>query len=124
MMDSAKFKIIIEHQKGSHKSFHLEEDPLWKEYPLQGVTYPVDYGYIEGYEGEDGAELDIFVGSGDKNGYIKVWRVDVAEETKFFMNVTDEEVKNITNAFQSVLIKYEVLDEEVFHVYIESFKKK
>lgn len=83
MIDYSSYEISIENTKGSYKSFKTENDPVWHSYPLKGITYPVDYGCIEGYEGEDGAELDIFVGNGDKNGYIKVRRLDVSAETKF-----------------------------------------
>jgi len=88
----------------------------------QGVTYPVDYGCIDGYKGEDEAELDIFVGSGHKNGYIKVWRLDVPEETKFFIKLTDEELNDVLQVFKPVLLKYEILDDKNFVSEIEKFK--
>jgi inorganic pyrophosphatase len=66
-MNASLFKIIIENPKGSHKVFVEDGDTSeWRDYPLKGVTYPVDYGYIEGYKSEDGEDLDIFVGS-DRN---------------------------------------------------------
>jgi inorganic pyrophosphatase len=75
--------ICIENPKGSYKSFEIENDPVWKDYPLKGVTYPVDYGYIENYRSEDNQDLDVFVGTGESNGYMKIWRCDVPAETKF-----------------------------------------
>ncbi len=122
MIDYSKYKIVIENPKGSYKSFQTESDSVWNSYPLKGVNYTVDYGYIDGYKGEDGAELDIFVGSGDKNGYIKVWRLDVPEETKFFIKLTKEELKEVLNVFEPVFLKYEILQEENFTPEIEKFK--
>ena len=98
-----QLKIHIENPKGSYKSFGIENDPIWKDYPLSGVTYPVDYGYIEGYQSEDGQDLDVFRGSGHLNGYIKVWRCDVPIETKIAMNVTQEEWDEIIKTFEPVI---------------------
>lgn len=98
-----EYKIVIENSKGSYKSFEIEGDPVWKDYPLAGVTYPVDYGYVEGYKSEDGHDLDIFVGSGNLNGYIKVWRYDVPIETKFVTNVTMGEWDEIIKTFSPVI---------------------
>ncbi|MSR79055.1 MAG: hypothetical protein EXS59_02835 [Candidatus Taylorbacteria bacterium] len=103
-----KLKIVIENPKGSYKSFEIENDPVWKDYPLAGVTYPVDYGYIKGYQSEDGQDLDVFKGSGDLNGYIKIWRCDVPIETKIAMNVTQKEWNEVIKTFVPV-IKEKVL---------------
>lgn len=43
----------IEKKAGEYKSFAGLND----DYPLKGVTYPVDYGDITGYTGQDGANL-------------------------------------------------------------------
>lgn len=116
--------IHIENSAGTYKSFEIEGDPLWQDYPLKGVTYPVNYGYIEGYEGEDGAELDIFVGTGDINGFIKMSRKDVPVETKFFKNLTQEELKEVLEAFEPVLLSHHIIpDQESFLKEIETFKK-
>ncbi|MBI3633744.1 MAG: hypothetical protein HY226_05655 [Candidatus Vogelbacteria bacterium] len=96
-------KIVIENPKGSYKSFEIEGDPVWKDYPLSGVTYLVDYGYIDGYKSEDGQDLDVFRGSGNLNGYIKIWRCDVSTETKVVMDVTQEEWNEIVKIFSSVI---------------------
>ncbi|HEY9857335.1 MAG TPA: hypothetical protein V6D05_16450 [Stenomitos sp.] len=34
--------------------------PQWS-----SIVYPIDYGYVNGVLGEDGAELDVFVGTAD-----------------------------------------------------------
>lgn len=96
-------KVVIENKKGTYKSFEIEGDPVWKDYPLAGVTYPVDYGYIERYKSEDGQKLDIFVGSGNLHGYIKVWRYDVPIETKVLTNITKEEFEEVIKAFSPVI---------------------
>lgn len=122
MIDLTRYKIIIENPKGSYKSFETEGDPVRNTYPLKGVTYPVDYGCIEGYEGEDGAELDIFVGNWNLNGYIKVRRLDVPEETKIFVKLTQKELEEVLEVFKPVLVKHEILDDQGFASKIEKFK--
>lgn len=121
-MNFSQYKIVIENPKGTYKSFKTENDVVWKSYPLKGVTYPVDYGYIEGYLGEDGTKLDIFSGTGNTHGSIKIWRLDVPEETKFFINVREEELKSILDTFAPVLLKHEILDDEKIISAIEKFK--
>ncbi len=116
-------KIIIENTKGSYKSFEIENDPIWKEYPLKGVTYPVDYGHIEGYKSEDDQDLDIFVGTGSLNGYIKVWRCDTPIETKIVSSVTEEEWNNIIAAFNPVLKDQHMCStQEEFDSVLDQFK--
>lgn len=117
-------KIVIENSKGSYKSFEIENDPVWKNYPLAGVTYPVDYGYIEGYKSEDGHDLDVFVGSGTLNGYIKIWRYDVPIETKFALNVTQKEWDEIVEIFSPVIKEKKVFDTtEEFEKILSSYEK-
>ena len=115
--------IHIENSAGTYKSFETEGDLLWERYPLKGVTYPVDYGYIDGYQGEDGAELDVFVGSGNLNGYMKVWRMDVPEETKFFKDLTLDELDKVLETFKSVLVSHKrIINPNLFFKEIEKFK--
>jgi inorganic pyrophosphatase len=68
-------KIIIENPTGTSKAFRRKSsgDRRWKDYPLSGITYPVDYGYINGFNGEGNMGLDVFVGSGDIYGYFTMW---------------------------------------------------
>ena len=122
MMNTSDFKVVIENPKGSYKSFETENDPTWSSYPLKGVTYPVDYGCIEGYVGEDGADLDIFVGTGNSQGYIRVWRLDVPTETKFFMQISDSELEDIKNVFAPVLREVKMLTDADFTKEMEKFK--
>jgi len=117
-------KIVIENPKGSYKSFEIENDPIWKEYPLAGVTYPVDYGYIDGYKSEDGHDLDVFVGSGTLNGYIKIWRYDVPIETKFALKVTQKEWNEIIETFSSVIREQKVFDtSDEFEKFLSLYEK-
>jgi hypothetical protein len=118
-MDLSNLDIIIENPKGSYKPFEVEDES----YPLKGVTYPVDYGYIKDYWGEDGAELDVFVGSGDLCGVIKVWRLDVLEETKVFINVTQVEFDQILGAFKPVLLSSAVMSKANFIDRLSFFKE-
>lgn len=46
----------LEKQAGEYKDFGITAD---NPYPLKGVTYPVNYGDIPGYIGEDDANLDV-----------------------------------------------------------------
>ncbi|HRH31648.1 MAG TPA: hypothetical protein PK950_03200 [Candidatus Paceibacterota bacterium] len=121
MINKAKYSISVENQKGTSKLF-VDDDEI-STYPLKSVIYPVDYGSIKGYIGEDGDDLDIFIGSGELAGYIKVWRLDVPEEVKFFIQVTPKEVEEIKAAFKPVLLACEVLSDESFEEKIEKYKK-
>jgi len=121
---SSQFDIVIENPQGSYKSFETEGDPLWQDYPLKGVTYPVDYGFIRGYQSEDGHDLDVFRGTGNLNGHIRIWRCDVPIETKFALSVTNNEWAEIKNAFAPV-IKESVLFEsdDELKSELEKFRK-
>jgi len=116
-------KIVIENPRGSYKDFEIEGDPIWDKYPIKGVTYPVDYGFVDGYKSEDGHDLDVFVGFGDQVGYIKVWRYDVPEETKMILNCTTEEVEQIVETFKPVLVNHEIMKKEDWLKMLEKFKK-
>jgi hypothetical protein len=116
--------IVIENPKGTYKSFEIENDPVWKDYPLPGVTYPVDYGFIEGYKSEDDQDLDVFVGSGLINGYIKVWRYDTPLETKFILGVTPAEWDAIVKEFGPVIKEKAVFkDSKELINFLSSYKK-
>ncbi|HMH70145.1 MAG TPA: hypothetical protein VK502_02005 [Candidatus Saccharimonadales bacterium] len=113
--------IVIENQKGTYKNFHASSD-----YPLKGVTYPVDYGYLPGYLGEDKADLDFFVGSEEigLSGFIRVSRPDTENgETKFFTNVSASDVVAICEAFKPVLSEHQTFsDSNKLFESIEHFK--
>jgi inorganic pyrophosphatase len=48
-------KVIIDRAKGS-------AHPRYPEY-----IYPLDYGYLEGTQSQDGGGIDVWLGSGDKS---------------------------------------------------------
>jgi hypothetical protein len=102
----------IEKHAGEYKDFGTNSD-----YPLKGVTYPVDYGDIQGYIAEDGANLDLFVGNSntiDNFGYIKVFRPELTNgEHKIYIHMTDEDESAMLKEFEPVLIahgRYETTD--------------
>lgn len=101
----------IEKHMGERKDFGLAPDDP---YPLKGVTYPSDYGDIEGYIGEDGANLDFFIGNGGANyGFIRVYRPELENgEHKFYVKLTDEQVVGVLSEFDPVLIEHVALDSE------------
>ncbi len=116
--------IVIENPKGSYKSFEIENDPVWRDYPLKGVIYPVDYGYIAGYKSEDNHELDIFVGTGNLNGYIKVWRYDIPIETKFIIDVSEKEWREIITIYGSIIKEQKFFEtEEELKTCLNNYKK-
>ena len=123
-MKSMPYPIIIEQPKGSYKSFEIENDVIWKDYPLKGVTYPVEYGYIKGYASEDNHDLDVFVGSGKKTGYITIWRCDVPLETKMILNVTKKEFTSIISAFRPVIKEQRIFkNKKEFENFIAKYKR-
>lgn len=95
----------LEKSPGEYKDFHVAEDDP---YPLKGVTYPTAYGDIQGYTGQDGDPLDIFVGTGGLFTFFTVHRPDVpvGAEHKFCVNITESEEREILEAFKPVLGEY------------------
>lgn len=97
-------------------------------YPLKGVTYPVDYGNIPGYTGEDGHELDFYVGTTLNGliGYVVVFRGENRpNEHKFYVGLTEQEQQSIVSELKPVLIEQQKigsLDELLGAV--EPFKDK
>lgn len=94
--------IVIENKVGSYKDFGAS-----KGYPLKGVTYHADYGYLPGYIGEDGDGLDFFVGTSTQGlcGYFWVWRSEeVPTEHKFFVCLTDQELADTLVEYEAVQV--------------------
>lgn len=123
-MKNSNLKFVIENPKGSYKSFETKNDPTWEKYPLAGVTFPVDYGYIDGYKSEDDHDLDVFIGTGNLNGYMKVWRYDVPIETKFMHGVTESEWDEIVKIYAPVIKENKVFaNEEEFFSMLNLYKR-
>jgi len=103
-------KIVIENLRGSYKKF---ADTL-EEYPILGVTFPVHYGYIDGYISEDTHNLDVFVGSGEIHGIMRVNRDDVVGgiETKLIIYVTEKEFDKIAETYKLVIKEIIKVNEE------------
>lgn len=93
-------QFVVDQPKGSYREFA----PPGSTYPLKGVTYPTDYGYLPGYQGEDEAELDFFKGTGKQHGSFRVRRDDVpGGETKFMTDMTPKERTAVLRAYRPVL---------------------
>ncbi|HET9111533.1 MAG TPA: inorganic diphosphatase [Ktedonobacterales bacterium] len=60
------------------------------------MIYPLDYGYIPGTIGGDGAEVDVFVGSGDTGLTAALITYDQGKgdrELKLLWNATEVEIR-------------------------------
>jgi len=98
---------VIDIRANEYYDFEL---PCDSTYPLKGVTYPVDYGHIEGYTSEDGHKLDLFVGSKPDGvtGYVLVFRgEDRPNEHKFLVGLTNEEWQKVQRELEPVLIGHD-----------------
>lgn len=96
----------------AHQYYDFEL-PESTDYPLKGVTYPVDYGNIPGYTGEDGHELDLFVGTALNGlmGSVLVFRgEDAPQEHKYYVGLTNQELQQILSELKPVLIEQENTD--------------
>jgi hypothetical protein len=113
---------VIENLRGSYKKFADTLD----EYPILGVTFPTHYGYIEGYTGEDAHDLDVFIGSGDLHGIMRVNRDDVEGgiETKFIIYVTEKEFEEIKETYALVINEMKQMTEESIIELIPKFLNK
>ncbi len=98
---------VIDVPANEYYDFEL---PANSTYPLKGVTYPVDYGHIEGYTGEDDHELDLFVGSNPNGviGYVLVFRGDDRpDEHKFLVGLTEQELAMVQDQLEPVLVGHD-----------------
>ena len=119
-LSDLKLKFTIESPRGTYKKF---ADTL-KEYPLLGVTFPTDYGYINGYVSEDFHDLDVFIGSGKIHGILRVNREDVPGgiETKIILYVTEKEYTEIENAYKPVINELVKITEKNLVEYLKKFR--
>ncbi len=96
---------VIDVPANQYYDFKLAPDST---YPLKGVTYPVDYGNIPGHTGEDGHELDFYIGKTLNGliGYVVVFRGDDRpNEHKFYVGLTEQEQQSILSELKPVLIE-------------------
>jgi len=115
---------VVENPTGSYKDFQLAEDD---DYPLRGVEFFANYGYLPGFTGEDGHDLDLFVGDAENGecGFFIVWRNDAPKEHKFYVNMSEEQLNKTLNAYSKVLVSQESLpDVNTVIVSIDSFKSE
>ncbi|HEY4511573.1 MAG TPA: hypothetical protein VJH55_01905 [Candidatus Paceibacterota bacterium] len=115
-------KIVIENIRGSYKKF---ADTI-EEYPILGVTFPTHYGYIEGYASEDGHDLDVFLGSGNVHGILRVNRDDApgGVETKTIIYVTEGEWSDIEKAYKPVINEMKKMSEDELVNFLPKFLRK
>jgi hypothetical protein len=99
-------RFVVDVPENTYYDFELEPNST---YPLNGVTYPVDYGNIPGYTAEDGHALDLFVGSkfDGEAGYIVVNRGDkIPDEHKFYVALTKSEINKVLRELKPVLLEH------------------
>ncbi len=119
-MTISDLELVIENPSGSYKKFADNLD----EYPILGVTYPTHYGYIKGYIGEDGHDLDVFIGNGDTYGTMKVRRDEIEGglETKFFLGINIYELDKIKGQFDPVIEEIRTFDQGRFFQALQAYK--
>lgn len=101
--------LFLEMQRGDYKDFGSSED-----YPLKGVTFATAYGYLPGFTGEDGVELDFFVGSQKAGlcGSFTVFRPELKDgEHKFYVAMTEDELVKTLEEYKPVVLKHEPLED-------------
>ena len=100
--------IFIEMRPGDHKDFGAAPD-----YPLKGVIFMTEYGYLPSYTGEDGAALDFFVGSKLDGlcGSFTVYRPELKNgEHKFYVCMGEEDLAATLKEYEPVVVKHEPLE--------------
>lgn len=115
--------IFIEMQPGQYKDFGNNDA---SSYPLKGVTFAAQYGYLPGFTGEDGAELDFFVGTQPDGlcGSFVVFRPELLDgEHKFYVSLSEDELQKTLKEYAPVVLKHESLQNvEQLIMAIESFR--
>jgi len=99
--------IFVEMQPGDYKDFGSASD-----YPLRGVAFVTQYGYLSGYKGEDDAELDFFVGSQLHGlcGSFVVFRPELANgEHKFYIAMSKDELRKTLEEYKPVVLAHKPL---------------
>lgn len=70
--------------------------------PKGTFTYPVDYGFVPGHTGEDGEDLDVFIGNDPKGHFSSFTKLKknpagamVPDETKFLLGLSPAELSAV-----------------------------
>ena len=99
-------ELLVDRPKGTQKTWQLPDGPVTR-------TYPVDYGYLPGHKGEDGEDLDFFVGSQADKGWHGSFHKKkhefspegqrtgrtLPDETKYFAGLSPEEHSEVLKMF-------------------------
>ncbi len=116
---------VVDVPANQYYDFRLAPD---SNYPLKGVTYPVDYGNIPGYTAEDTHELDFFVGNstdGEAGSIVVDRGASIGHERKFYVALTKDELGLILQELKPVLIEHQKLtDIDSLLVAIQPYKDK
>jgi ADP-ribose pyrophosphatase YjhB (NUDIX family) len=115
-----------EHSAGTRVQLVSREDDEDEDYPLQSITYPVDYGTLPGHIAEDGEELNVAAGSsGDLHGKFTVKLPDsFKKETKFYSGLDERDRDQLLRAYAPVLVSHDELDEDSLVGEVSKFRAK
>jgi len=89
---------------------------------MTGVTYSVDYGYIEGFTGEDGMGLDVSSSAPAICSAASRCERSVSRRRPSSSRVTKAELEQILPAFEPVLLRSRTISEHTFMGEIARFK--
>lgn len=82
----AKSEIVIDRAKGT-------AHPRYSDY-----VYPMDYGYLDGTQSQDGDGIDVWIGSGDRNNITGILVIVDAlkkdSEIKLLLGCNDKEAQS------------------------------
>lgn len=95
----------VEYPAGTRRVL-IDDDDDDDGYPLRSITYPVNYGSLPGFRGEDESDLDVLHGTDEKgeSGSFKVYRPEAfRQETKFYHRLSPFEKDRVLRAFAPVL---------------------
>jgi hypothetical protein len=97
-------KIVIEQHRGTYNP-PVDDGDLFT-YPLEGLTFFFDYGYIPDFPAEDGNPTNVFVGTGDLNTFMVIDAPTLpgGKETKVLYQVTLEEFHGIIAIHHAIVI--------------------
>ncbi len=81
----ANSEVVIDRAKGT-------THPRYRDY-----VYPMDYGYLDGTQSQDGGGIDVWIGSGDRNNITGILVIADAikkdSEIKLLLGCSDQEAE-------------------------------